>query len=103
MWVRVGSFRVQPGQAGNLRTTYNTQAIAKVRAFAGNLGCLLLEPMTEGEGFVVMTMWQDRAAAEKYESSGAATEVVALVRQFFAGPPTLRSYSSESSSGALDR
>lgn len=94
MWVRVGSFRVQAGAAAKLRSTYIEQAIPKVRAFPGNLDCLLLEPATEGDEFVVMTMWQDRAAAEQYESSGAATEVVALVRQFFAGPPTLRSYVS---------
>jgi hypothetical protein len=38
-------------------------------------------------------------AAEAYESSGAAAEVVALVRAFFAGPPTLRSYESSSLAG----
>jgi hypothetical protein len=49
----------------------------------------------------VMTLWEDRAAAEKYESSGAAAEVVGLVKAFFAGPPTLRSYESASSAGLL--
>lgn len=99
MWVRIGSFLVKPDQVGNLRTTYNEQAVPKVRAYAGNLGCLLLEPTTEGEPFQVMTIWQDRAAAERYESSGAAAEVVGLVRAFFAGPPTLRSYESDSALG----
>lgn len=94
MWVRVGSFRVQQGEAANLRSVYNGQAIPKVRAFPGNRGCLLLEPAAEGDEFIVMTLWQDRAAAEHYDSSGAAAEVVALVKRFFAGPPTLRSYSS---------
>ena len=96
MWVRVGSFLVKPDQASNLRRTYNEQAVPKVRAHPGNLVCLLLEPQLEGEPFLVMTVWTDRAAAEKYESSGAATEVVSLVRDFFAGPPTLRSYESAS-------
>jgi quinol monooxygenase YgiN len=99
MWVRVGSFAVKPDQVGNLRSTYNEQAVPKVRAYPGNLGCLLLEPTGEGEPFVVITVWADRAAAEKYESSGAAAEVVALVRGFFAGPPTLRSYESASVGG----
>src|SRR5438105_1481553 len=80
MWVRVGSFLVKPDQAANLRRTYNEQAVPKVRAYPGNLGCLLLEPSAEGEPFLVMTLWQDRAAADSYESSGAATEVVSLVR-----------------------
>lgn len=96
MWVRVGSFLVKPDQAANLRRTYNEQAVPKVRSHPGNLACLLLEPTAEGEPFLVMTVWTDRAAAEAYESSGAAGEVVALVRAFFAGPPTLRSYESAS-------
>jgi len=99
MWVRVGSFPVKPDQAANLRKTYNEQAVPKVRAHAGNLACLLLEPAADGEPFLVMTVWEDRVAAERYESSGAAAEVVALVRQFFAGPPTLRSYESASIAG----
>jgi quinol monooxygenase YgiN len=99
MWVRVGSFLVKPDQVDNLRRTYNEQAVPKVRLYPGNLGCLLLEPEATGEPFLVMTVWNDRAAAESYESSGAATEVVSLVRAFFAGPPTLRSYQSASGLG----
>lgn len=96
MWVRVGSFLVKPEQATTLRRTYNEQAVPKVRDTPGNLGCLLMEPTVDGEPFLVMTIWTDRAAAESYEASGAAAEVVSLVRAFFAGPPTLRSYESTS-------
>jgi heme-degrading monooxygenase HmoA len=103
MWVRIGGFRVQPGETENLRSTYNGQAVPRVRAQPGNLGCLLLEPATDGEEFMVMTLWQDRAAAEAYESSGAAAEVVALVRRFFAGPPALRSYASATPEAAIGR
>jgi quinol monooxygenase YgiN len=102
MWVRLGSFAVKPDQIAALRTTYNAVAVPKVRACAGNLGCLLLEPTAGDEQFLVMTIWTDRAAAEAYEASGAAAEVVSLVRGFFAGPPTLRSYESASVAGLLD-
>lgn len=103
MWVRVGSFLVQPGEAASLRAKYNEHAVPKVRAQPGNLACLLLEPSTEAEPFLVMTVWKDRSAAESYEASGAATEVVSLVREFFAGPPTLRSYESSSTLGFPSR
>jgi heme-degrading monooxygenase HmoA len=103
MWVRVGSFLVKPDQGPNLRETYNEQAAPKVRSTPGNLACLLLEPSVEGEPFLVMTVWTDRAAAERYEASGAAAEVVSLVRAFFAGPPTLRSYESASILGLPSR
>jgi quinol monooxygenase YgiN len=103
MWVRIGSFSVKPDQVASLRAIYNEQAIPKVRAYPGNLGALLLEPTVADEPFMAMTIWEDRAAAERYESSGAAAEVVALVRGFFAGPPTLRSYESASPSGLPGR
>jgi len=99
MWVRIGSFRIKQDQSAALRETYNAQAVPKVRAQPGNLGCLLLEPVAESEDFVVMTLWKDRASADVYESSGTAAEVVGLVRSYFAGPPTLRSYESASVAG----
>lgn len=99
MWIRMGTFRAKPELVETLVTTYNERAVPKVRAVPGNLGCMLLEPSVSGEDFVVLTVWQDQAAAERYESSGEAAEVVALVRHCFAGPPTLRSYSSGSRAG----
>jgi len=99
MWIRMGSFAVKPAEAERLKNTYNTVAVPKVRACSGNLACLLLEPAAQGETFSVITVWETRAAAEAYEASGSAAEVVALVRDCFAGPPTLKSYSSDSSAG----
>ena len=99
MWVHVGSFLVKPGQAGHLRTTYNEKAVPKVRAQPANVACLLLEPGDEREPFLALTIWRDRAAAEAYEASGTAMDVVSLVRELFAGPPTLRSYESSSGLG----
>jgi heme-degrading monooxygenase HmoA len=96
MWIRLGSFAVKAGAVEELRATYNDLAVPKVRACAGNLACLLLEPVSAAEPFGALTIWDSRVAAEAYEASGAAGEVVALVRGFFAGPPTLRSYESHS-------
>lgn len=99
MWIRLGSFKVKAGEAAQLRATYNGVALPKVRAQPGNLGCLLLEPSSTTDEFLVLTIWADRSAAETYEASGAAAEVVALVRGHFAGPPQLRSYESDSRTG----
>lgn len=99
MWIRMGMFRAKPELVETLVTIYNERAVPKVRAVAGNLGCLLLEPSESGDDFVVITIWKDEAAAKQYESSGEAAEVVGLVRHCFAGPPTLRSYASGSNAG----
>jgi len=99
MWIRVGSFSVKPGQSERLQKTYNEVAVPKVRSCPGNVACLLLAPEADGEPFKAVTIWETRAAAEAYESGGSALEVVSLVREFFAGPPKLVSYQSESTSG----
>ena len=99
MWIRIGSFLVKEAQAEHLRNVYNELALPKVRAQAGNIGCMLLEPSDAGEPYLVMTLWESRGAADDYESSGTAAEVVLLVRDFFAAPPTLRSYESASLAG----
>jgi heme-degrading monooxygenase HmoA len=70
-----------------------------VRACAGNLACLLLEPAGDDRDFAAVTIWATRADGEAYDASGTAAEVVALVRGHFAGPPTLRSYQSSSLAG----
>ncbi len=99
MWIRVGSFAVKPGGVDRLKKTYNELAVPKVRACPGNVACLLLVPEVDGDPFMAVTIWETRAAAEAYESGGSALEVVSLVREFFAGPPKLVSYQSDSTSG----
>ena len=99
MWIRVGSFFVKPGEGDRLKNTYNELAVPKVRACTGNVACLLLVPVVEAEPFMAVTIWETRVHAEAYESGGSALEVVSLVREFFAGPPKLASYQSDSTSG----
>jgi heme-degrading monooxygenase HmoA len=91
MFVRLGSFAVKPGELGALRDTYNSACVPIVRASEGNIDCFLLEPVEPGE-IVACTMWRDEQDAIRYESSGRAQEVVAKVRQHFAGPPKLTAY-----------
>jgi quinol monooxygenase YgiN len=92
MFVRQGSFEVVPGKLDALRETYNHDCIPIVRAAAGNFDAYLLEPV-DGEGpIIAVTTWQSEEHARAYEASGTAQAVVAKVKSFFAGPPTLRSY-----------
>jgi heme-degrading monooxygenase HmoA len=100
MWIRLGTFSVKAGEQAALSALYNGEAVPKVRRQPGNLACLLLEPSAgENAPFVACTIWASQKDAEAYEASGAAQEVVGLVRQYFAGPPTLSSYRCESTHG----
>jgi heme-degrading monooxygenase HmoA len=100
MWVRLGSFKIKPGTTDALRARYNGEAVPKVRAYPGNIACMLLEPTGDDDSYAVITIWESRSAGEAYDASGAAKEVVDLVREFFASPPALLSYESTSSFGA---
>jgi len=91
MFVRLGSFAVKPGELEALRETYNEICAPLVRAAAGNVDCFLLEPVAAGD-VIACTMWRTEEDAVRYESSGAAQQVVAKVRQHFAGPPRLDAY-----------
>jgi heme-degrading monooxygenase HmoA len=91
MFVRLGTFAVKPGELETLRATYNGTCVPVVRAAPGNVDCFLLEPVAGGE-IVACTMWRTEEDAVRYESSGTAQEVVAKVRQHFAGPPKLAAY-----------
>ena len=92
MFVRQGSFEVVPGKLDALREIYNHECVPIVRAAPGNFDAYLLEP-ADGEGpIIAVTVWQSEEHARAYEASGTAQEVVAKVKSFFAGPPTLRSY-----------
>ena len=99
MWIRIGTFAVKPGAEARLKSAYNDLALPKVRACAGSLACLLLEPQNAGDAFAVITIWASQADAEAYEASGSAAEVISLVRDCFAGPPTLATYQSDSRAG----
>jgi heme-degrading monooxygenase HmoA len=91
MFVRLGSFACKPGELETLRRTYNEACAPLVRAEEGNVDCFLLEPM-DGGNIVACTMWRTEADAVRYESSGKAQEIVAKIRQHFAGPPKLDAY-----------
>jgi heme-degrading monooxygenase HmoA len=100
MWIRLGSFKVKAGKTESLRATYNEKAVPRVRGCSGNLACFLLEPITPGDDlFVACTVWASRSDGVAYEESGTAQAVVDLVRDFFAGPPTLKSYESSTIGG----
>ena len=91
MFVRLGTFAVKAGELETLRATYNQVCAPLVRAAAGNVDCYLLEPVVPGE-IIACTAWQTEADAVAYETSGTAQEVVAKVKQHFAGPPKLAAY-----------
>ena len=92
MFVRVGAFRIHPGTLDALRERYYRDCAPVVQSSPGSVDCYVLEPANIEDPLLVCTVWQTEADAVAYEASGSAAEVVGRVREFFAGPPELRSY-----------
>jgi heme-degrading monooxygenase HmoA len=92
MFVRMGSFRVVPGQLEELRRIYLGECASMVKAAPGNLDCCLLESATDPDSVAAWTVWQTEKDAQEYDASGTAKAVVAKVRHLFVGPPTLSSF-----------
>lgn len=90
--IRMGELQVVAGGFAPLAETYARDCVPTVQAPPGILDCYLLAPVAEGDPVIACTVWQSEAAVRDHEQSGTAREVVAKVRSFFAGPPTLRSY-----------
>lgn len=92
MWIRLGSFQVVAGRLAELRAVYERDCAPIVKAASGNLDCYLMESADDPERCVVCTIWRTEADARAYDESGTAQAMVAKVRPFFAGPPSLASY-----------
>ena len=95
MWVRLARFKLKAETREQSVKVYNEQGVPRVRGFAGNVACYLLEPVTDDE-FIACTIWETEEHAKAYESSGAAREVADLLRPAFAGPPELKTYQTQS-------
>ena len=96
MFVRIARFKLIPEKREEALRTYHEKGVPRVRAFAGNVACYLLEPLVDGDEFLACTLWQTEEHARAYETSGAAAEVAGLIRAAFAGPPELKSYLTRS-------
>jgi heme-degrading monooxygenase HmoA len=92
MFVRLGTFDVMPGRLDDLRTTYYRDCVPIVKAAPGNVDAYLMEPSDGAGPIVACTIWRSEQDAAAYEGSGTAMEVVAKVKRFFAGPPSLKAY-----------
>ena len=95
MWVRLTHIPCNPDNAAELKRIYGQDIVPVVMQQPGLVEIFLMEPTTPDEPFVSCTLWQDKASADLYESSGVYKSMVDKARHLFSGPPTLTSYQAE--------
>lgn len=91
MYARVTTVAVQPDKVGDVETLYRSSILPAITAAQGCQGVYLLLDRATGKGMSI-TLWDDPANAQTYESSGSYQQQVAKVAQYFAGPPSLATY-----------
>lgn len=91
MFARVTTVDVQPSNADQLSSLYEANVLPVIKAQQGNQGVYLLVDRATGHG-ISITLWDNQANAQAYESNGTYREQVAKVAQFFTSPPSLATY-----------
>src|SRR5689334_13254388 len=96
MIVRLTYLSFVPENLVQAKATYHEEVIPTVRKQKGNIDCKLLTPMNENDEYISMTIWETKADADAYESSGLYRELVNKVKKDFSKAPVLKVYMSES-------
>ena len=91
MFARVTTVAVQPDHVADVTRIYNESILPAVKAAAGNHGVYLLINPASGKG-VSITLWENQADGDTYDSSGTYRQLVSMIAQYFAAPPSLDTY-----------
>ena len=90
MIVRLTHFNVSPEQSEEVKKIYNQEVAPELKKQQGHVSYMLLEPNDSTE-YISLTVWQSKADADAYESSGKYKELVGKIKGLI-GQPVLKSY-----------
>ena len=93
MVVRLTHFNVSADQSEEVKKIYNQEVVPELKKQQGHVNVMLLEPMDSTE-YISMTVWQNKADADAYESSGKYKELVGKIKGLI-GKPVLKSYTTK--------
>src|SRR5262245_8296713 len=86
MYARVTTVPIQRDKISEATSIYQNDILPIISGTQGCQGAYLLVDPTSGNGMSI-TMWDNPANAQAYESSGTYQQLVAKLAQYFAGPP----------------
>ena len=84
-----------PERLQEAKRIYNEEIVPVIKRQKGNIDCKLLEPENKTDDYISMTIWETKADADEYESSGTYKELVNKLRKDFSKAPVLKVYSAE--------
>ncbi len=83
MYVRIVSMKIQEDKMDEFKKIYLETIIPALQNTPGCKHVFLTESINEKDEFISVTIWDDKAYANEYESSGAFSELVGKVKHTF--------------------
>ncbi len=83
MYIRIVSMKIQPDKLDEFKKIYLEKVIPAFRETEGCRHVFLTESINEKDEFISVTIWDDKAYAENYESSGKFEELVEQTKHTF--------------------
>ena len=83
MFVRIVSAKIQEGKVEEFKKIYTNDIIPELKSVKGCKYVYLIESLNEKDEFISLTIWNNKEAADNYESSGKFADLVYKVRHTF--------------------
>ncbi len=83
LFVRIVSLKIHKGKLEEFKKLYNEIIIPELKSVKGCRHAYLIESINEENDFISLTSWDNKKAADEYESSGKFSELVNKVKHTF--------------------
>lgn len=83
MYIRIVSVKIQPDKVDEFKNIYSKDIIPILESIKGCSFAYLTESLKNSNEFLSISLWESKAFADQYESSGKFEELIAKIKHTF--------------------